>query len=246
MDSFRLYNVNKKFKKLTDEEIEHLLILSSNGHENAKKELFEGNFRLVANIIKNHYYSFDFDVQEELFQIGCLGLWKTIINFDMSYNNKFSTYAIPVIKGTMSTYLRDYTPVKISIEDKILSKKIDKLNQAYEKKHGRKMTVTELSMLLGTVESKIILAIQSSNKVISLSQSLNNSFEVGDLCLQDVIEDFIADTHNIDAKIDIFNAINKVLNSMSESYQKTIKFRYGFGWSVKSQQEIAEILGVSK
>ncbi len=51
---------------------------------------------------------------EDLFQIGTIGLIKAIDKFDLSYNVKFSTYAVPMIIGEIRRFLRDDGPLKIS------------------------------------------------------------------------------------------------------------------------------------
>ena len=45
--------------------------------------------------------------REDLFQIGSIGLLKAIDKFDLTYNVKFSTYAVPLISGEIKRFLRD-------------------------------------------------------------------------------------------------------------------------------------------
>ncbi|RCK10908.1 hypothetical protein DT075_23860 [Bacillus licheniformis] len=51
---------------------------------------------------------------DDLFQVGCIGLMKSIDNFDLSHNVKFSTYAVPMIIGEIRRYLRDNNPIRVS------------------------------------------------------------------------------------------------------------------------------------
>ena len=44
---------------------------------------------------------------EDLFQIGSIGLLKAVDKFDLSYDVKFSTYAVPMIAGEIKRFLRD-------------------------------------------------------------------------------------------------------------------------------------------
>ena len=48
------------------------------------------------------------------FQIGCIGLIKSIDNFDPSLMVKFSTYAVPMIVGEIRRYLRDNSAMRVS------------------------------------------------------------------------------------------------------------------------------------
>ena len=51
---------------------------------------------------------------EDLFQIGSIGLLKAVDKFDMSYDVKFSTFAVPMIIGEIKRYLRDDGILKVS------------------------------------------------------------------------------------------------------------------------------------
>ena len=49
-----------------------------------------------------------------MFQVGNIGLLKAIDKFDMSYDVKFSTYAVPMISGEIKRFLRDDGMIKVS------------------------------------------------------------------------------------------------------------------------------------
>ena len=51
---------------------------------------------------------------DDLFQVGCIGLMKSIDNFDLSLNVRFSTYAVPMIIGEIRRYLRDNNSIRVS------------------------------------------------------------------------------------------------------------------------------------
>ena len=42
--------------------------------------------------------------QEDLFQIGSIGLIKAIDKFDLNYQVRFSTYAVPMISGEIRRF----------------------------------------------------------------------------------------------------------------------------------------------
>lgn len=91
-------NVNTaNIKVLTNEEMKELFLKMKMGDENARKELIEGNLKLVLSILKK--YNNRTDNMDDLFQIGTVGLIKAINNFDLSHEVKFSTYAVPVALG---------------------------------------------------------------------------------------------------------------------------------------------------
>ena len=51
---------------------------------------------------------------DDLFQIGCIGLIKSIDKFDLSYDVKFLTYAVPMIIGEIQRFIRDDGSIKVS------------------------------------------------------------------------------------------------------------------------------------
>lgn len=72
-----------------------LLKLAKEGNQDAKEQLVTENLGLVWAVARRFMgrgYELD-----DLYQIGCIGLMKCIDKFDLSYDVKFSTYAVPVI-----------------------------------------------------------------------------------------------------------------------------------------------------
>ena len=99
-------------KILTNSEKEKLFNDLKNGDLSAREKLAKGNLKLVLSILKK--YQNRCDNMDDLFQIGCVGLMKAIDNFDVKYNVKFSTYAVPLILGEIRRYLRDNSNLRIS------------------------------------------------------------------------------------------------------------------------------------
>lgn len=70
------------------------------GDTAARDKVVEDNIGLVWSIVKrfkNRGYEID-----DLFQIGSIGLIKSIDKFDVNYDVKFSTYAVPMIMGKLN------------------------------------------------------------------------------------------------------------------------------------------------
>ena len=82
-------------KVLTNEEMLELFKKMNEGDPFARDELIEGNMKLVLSILKKFYNKTD--NLDDLFQVGCVGLIKSIDNFDTTLNVQFSTYAVPMI-----------------------------------------------------------------------------------------------------------------------------------------------------
>ena len=85
-----------KLKVLTEAEKERLLHrVHEQNDEQAREELIAGNLRLVLSVIQR--FTNRGENPDDLFQVGCIGLIKSIDNFDISQNVRFSTYAVPMI-----------------------------------------------------------------------------------------------------------------------------------------------------
>ena len=84
-----------QLKVLTDEEKRDLLLKTRAGDEAARKELINGNLRLVLSIIQR--FTGRHENMDDLFQVGCIGLVKAVDNFNVEMDVKFSTYAVPMI-----------------------------------------------------------------------------------------------------------------------------------------------------
>jgi len=78
-------------KKLSKKEERECLEKIAEGDHGARNKLIEHNLRLVAFIVKKHY--FDSKDPEDLISIGTIGLIRAAETFKLDKNNSFSTYA---------------------------------------------------------------------------------------------------------------------------------------------------------
>src|SRR5690625_2002229 len=103
-----------KLPVLKNEEMREIFKrLQNEGESSAREELVNGNLRLVLSVIKR--FNNRGEYVDDLFQVGCIGLMKSIDNFDLSHNVRFSTYAVPMIIGEIRRYLRDNNPDRKSV-----------------------------------------------------------------------------------------------------------------------------------
>ena len=88
-----------------------LLNQAKAGDESAKSTLISENMPLIKSIARryrNKQVEYD-----DLLQLGALGLVKAINNFDLTFNVKFSTYAVPMIEGEIKRFIRDDGSIKV-------------------------------------------------------------------------------------------------------------------------------------
>ena len=77
--------------------MDHTIVLIQKSHEGdkeARARLVEENTGLIWCVVKR-FYNRGVEM-EDLFQIGTIGLLKAIDKFDLNYDVKFSTYAVPI------------------------------------------------------------------------------------------------------------------------------------------------------
>ena len=82
-----------KLKVLKESEKRALLEKTKTGDKMAREELVSGNLRLVLSVIQR--FANRNENMDDLFQVGCIGLIKSIDNFDINQQVRFSTYAVP-------------------------------------------------------------------------------------------------------------------------------------------------------
>lgn len=222
-------------KVLSSEETKKMFIKLREGDSFAREILIESNLRLVLSILKRFYNKEE--NLDDLFQIGCVGLIKAIDNFDLSFDVKFSTYAVPMILGEIKRYIRDNNSIRISRSLKDIAYKVLKIKEEYYALYGKEPSIEYLAKELDVSIYDIGNALISLKDPISMYEPIYN--DGGDtIYLYDQIEDKKA-TANVDNKLIIENAINDL--NIREKYILDQRFVIG-----KSQMEIADELNISQ
>lgn len=133
-----------KLPVLSNKEKNELLLRIKNGDKDAREVFINGNLRLVLSVIKRFYGRGE--NLDDLFQVGCIGLIKSMDNFDLNQNVQFSTYAVPMIIGEIRRYLRDNNSIRVSRSIRDLAYKALTIREKILKE-SRERT-TELNRLL--------------------------------------------------------------------------------------------------
>ena len=155
---------------LKDHEVKELIKRSHDGDQGARDLIVQKNMRLVWSVVQrflNRGYEPD-----DLFQIGSIGLLKSVDKFDLSYDVKFSTYAVPMIIGEIQRFIRDDGTVKVSRSLKEMANKIRKAKDELSKNFGRIPTVNELAEYLQLTPEDIILAQEASRIPSSIHETV--------------------------------------------------------------------------
>lgn len=219
---------------LTQEEMRELIAKAQQGDTHARKRMVVGNTRLVWSIVQR--FSSRGVELEDLFQIGCIGLMKSVDKFDLSYEVKFSTYAVPMIIGEIQRFLRDDGMVKVSRSIRELNFKIRHATDDYLKHHESQPSVTELAEILQVTPEDILLATDAMRDPASLHEQLFEN-EGDSITLMDQMRD---EKSQLPFE---YIPLKEVLNRLDKREQSIIYLRY---FSDCTQTEIATRLGISQ
>lgn len=220
---------------LNANEMSNLFVSYKSGNNEARELLINGNLRLVLSILKKFYNKSD--NLDDLFQIGCVGLIKAIDNFDLGYNVKFSTYAVPMILGEIKRYIRDNNSIRISRSLKDIAYKVLKFKEEYYLEYGMEPSIDVISKTLDVSDYDISNALLAFKDPISMYEAIYS--DGGDtIYLYDQIEDKKEST-DISSRLALENAIDNL--EIREKYILDERFIMG-----KSQMEIARELSISQ
>lgn len=221
---------------LNNKEMKELFLKLQSGDQTAKETLINGNLKLVLSIVQR--FSSRCENMDDLFQVGCIGLVKSIDNFDLKHEVRFSTYAVPMIMGEIKRYLRDNQVVRVSRHLKDLAYKAFKLKEEYVHNHQKEPTTAWLAQQLEVKEKDVVDALDSVQSVVSIFEPVYNS-EGDELYLLDQIKD---DKDEI-ALLENVLALKKSMHNLKAKEMDIIKKRY---YEDKTQTEIAQELGISQ
>ncbi len=225
-----------ELKVLTSEEMLKLFERYHNGDNSAKEELINGNLKLVLSILRSFNkgnYNMD-----DLFQVGVIGLIKAIDNFDLSYNLKLSTYAVPLILGEIKRYIRDNTSIRISRSTKDLAYSIINFKESYFNKYGQEPSNELISKELNIPEYKIASSLDALKEPMSIYEPIYN--DGGDTIY---LMDQLADKKDLNSDKDMLISLRRALNKIKDREREVLMARYIIG---KTQMEIASSLHISQ
>ena len=155
-----------KLPLLSNEEKTELLKKIKDGDEAARSEFINGNLRLVLSVIQR--FSNRGENPDDLFQVGCIGLIKSIDNFDLSQNVQFSTYAVPMIIGEVRRYLRDNNSIRVSRSIRDLAYKVLALKEKNSKEGKKELTIEEIAKKLDVEVGEIAMCLDAIQTPVSL------------------------------------------------------------------------------
>ena len=213
--------------------MDRTLVLIGRAHQGdkaARDLLFEENTGLIYSVAKR-FLGRGVEM-EDLFQIGSIGLLKAVDKFDMSYDVKFSTYAVPMIIGEIKRYLRDDGILKVSRSLKENHYRIYQVREALTRRLEREPTTGEISI------EELLMTMESGAEVESLHKTIYQG-EGTEISLMDKLPE--KENQQEKALDRIF--LEEILGTLEAKERRLIYMRY---FQNMTQMEIAHELGVSQ
>ncbi len=213
-----------------------LLKLAKEGNQDAKEQLVADNLGLVWAVARR-FMGRGHEL-EDLYQIGCIGLMKCIDKFDLSFDVKFSTYAVPMISGEIKRFLRDDGIIKVSRTLKETAYKVKKAREEIVNQTGIEPKLEELSEILEIDVEEIVASLEANVEVESIHKTIyqNDGNAIYLLDKIAVVED---ENDNLLDQL----VVEGLLSQLNEMEEKIIKMRY---FENKTQMEIARVIGISQ
>ncbi len=225
-----------KLPVLKNDEMRKLFIELQAGKLSAREVLVNGNLRLVLSVIKR--FNNRGEYVDDLFQVGCIGLMKSIDNFDLGHNVRFSTYAVPMIIGEIRRYLRDNNPIRVSRSLRDIAYKALQTRERLTNETSKEPTPMEIAKEMGITHGELVFALDAIQDPVSLFEPIYN--DGGDPIY---VLDQVSDDKSNDSSWDDLLSLKEGMLQLNGREKLILNKRFFQG---KTQMEVAEEIGISQ
>ena len=225
-----------KLPVLKNDEMRKLFREMQSGEISAREKLVNGNLRLVLSVIQR--FNNRGEYVDDLFQVGCIGLMKSIDNFDLGQNVKFSTYAVPMIIGEIRRYLRDNNPIRVSRSLRDIAYKALQVREKLIAENSKEPTAMDIAKVLEVTHEEVVFALDAIQDPVSLFEPIYN--DGGDPIF---VMDQLSDEKQKDEQWVEELALKEGMKRLNDREKMIIRKRFFQG---KTQMEVAEEIGISQ
>lgn len=208
------------------------------GDESARDQLVDRYMPLVKSLAAR--YSGRGEPQEDLIQVGSIGLLLSIERFDTERQVQFTTYAVPTIVGEIQRHFRDRAwALHVPRRMKELSVRLSRTVQTQTAELGRAPTIAELAEATGADEDEVVEALQTSEaySTRSLSQPLGHDGE------DETMQDVLGHDDRGFTEVEDMVLVEAGLDALDERERRIVELRFFDGLT---QSEIAAQIGISQ
>ena len=225
-----------KLRVLKNDETMALLKRAKAGDQEARRELIEGNLRLVLSVIQR--FAGRKENVDDLFQVGCVGLIKAIDNFDTSQMVRFSTYGVPMIIGEIRRYHRDNSAIRVSRSMRDTAYRVLQVRDRLVAENQKEPTVEQIAQELDIPREDVVFAMDAIVDPVSLYDPVYS--DSGDtLCVMDQVRD----NKNTDEDWTDRIALKEAMKRLDPRERRILSLRF---WEGKTQMEVSAEVGISQ
>lgn len=206
------------------------------GDKEARDQLVTENMGLVWSIVRR--FTGRGHEMEDLFQIGSIGLIKAIDKFDLSFEVKFSTYAVPMITGEIKRFLRDDGMIKVSRSLKETAMKAKGAKESLGVRLGREPTLEEIAVEVGVTGEELAASLEANVGVESLYKTIYQG-DGSSIYLIDKLDEAESDHEDVLNRL----VLKKIIEELEPQDREIIMLRY---FKDQTQTQIARQLGISQ
>ena len=225
-----------KLPVLKEKEKRELLLKMRNGDTKARETFINGNLRLVLSVIQR--FNNRGENVDDLFQVGCIGLMKSIDNFDLTQNVKFSTYAVPMIIGEIRRYLRDNNSIRVSRSLRDVAYNALLVRDKLIKENNNEPTISQIAKELNIPREEVVFALDAIQDPVSLFEPIYH--DGGDAIY---VMDQISDSKNSDDSWLENISIKEAMKKLNDREKLILTLRFFNG---RTQMEVADEIGISQ
>ncbi|ADC49897.1 MULTISPECIES: RNA polymerase sigma factor SigB [Alkalihalophilus] len=227
-------------KQNKDEVYEWIRLYQETGEEEVQVKLVKHYEALVRSLARKFSKGREYD--EDLYQVGMVGLLAALTRFDSEFGRSFESFAVPTIVGEIKRFIRDKTwSVHVPRRIKELGPKIKKAVESLTVELNRSPLVHEIAAYLEVSEEEVLetMEMSKSYQALSVDRSLEADQEGGEVTLLDLVGNEDSGFEKTDQKM----LLQKAFQVLNEREKQILMLTY---YDNLSQKETGEKLGISQ
>jgi RNA polymerase sigma-B factor len=205
------------------------------GDTEARRLLIEQMMPLVRTLVRR--YVNRGESLDDLIQVGCVGLIKAVDRFDVSRELRFSTFAVPTIRGEIKRHFRDRAwSIRVSRGIQELNAKVGREADRLSGVLGRSPTIEELGEATESSVEQVLEALQGAQayNTVPLDEPVGDDGEAAERCGAEDPNFAVAEQ-----RVELARG----LETLPERERSIILLRFFEG---RTQREIADRIGISQ
>ncbi|WP_018924812.1 RNA polymerase sigma factor SigB [Salsuginibacillus kocurii] len=182
------------------------------------------------------------DHDDDLYQVGMIGLLAALRRYDPSYNRSFESFAVPTIVGEIKRFIRDKTwSVHVPRRIKELGPRIKKAVEELTSELQRSPDVHEIAAFLEVSEEEVLETMEmgKSYQALSVDRSIEADQEGSAVTLLDLVGSAEEGYEKTDQQM----LLEKAFAVLTEREKEILQCTY---FEHLSQKETGERLGISQ